>query len=200
MVISRSNLDPLSRRWHSLAPLLQRGGVHHHLGANNRFDAIEQLVERLPLSPQISTRQLVLRFHAREADRSTAIGAGLAIPHPRHPIGLPLTESILSLHYFEKPVPFGALDGRPVHAAFALVCPDSRSHLKLLAQLAERVRETFIARLLEQRAPLAQLLPHLEHVGEFPRTAPDHWNHPAAPPPSTGSLPIENKPSIKMVE
>ena len=70
---------------------------------------------------------------ARESIGSTALGKGIAIPHPRRPIVLPVATSTISVFFLKTPIQFGAVDGQPVHTVFALVAPTVQSHLHLLA-------------------------------------------------------------------
>ena len=43
---------------------------------------------------------------------------------------------MVTLCFLEHPVDFGALDGKPVHVLFSLVCPTVRSHLQILSRLS----------------------------------------------------------------
>lgn len=43
--------------------------------------------------------------------------------------------------FLERPVDFGALDGRPVHALFTLISPTVRAHLHLLSRLSFALRD-----------------------------------------------------------
>ena len=97
---------------------------------------MRSLVEVLPL-PDGVDRELLLRlFLAREASATTAIGNGIALPHVRNPIVLHVTQPMVTLCFLERPVDFGALDGKPVQVLFSLVCPTMRSHLQLVSRLS----------------------------------------------------------------
>jgi PTS system nitrogen regulatory IIA component len=120
----------------SLASALEAGGIHYQLEDTSKERALRALVEVLPL-PESTDRELLLRlFLAREASASTAIGDGIALPHVRNPIVLNVTRPMISLCFLEKPVDFGALDGKPVSVLFSLVSPTIRTHLQLLARLS----------------------------------------------------------------
>ena len=75
-------------------------------------------------------------FLAREASASTAIGDGIALPHVRNPIVLHVEQPMVTLCFLDHPVDFGALDGKPVHVLFSLICPTMRSHLQMLSRLS----------------------------------------------------------------
>jgi PTS system nitrogen regulatory IIA component len=48
----------------------------------------------------------------------TAIGHGIAIPHPRTPVITVADNTSVSICYLEAPFDFGALDGQEVHNHF----------------------------------------------------------------------------------
>ena len=107
-----------------------------HIKNTDKERALRALVEVLPL-PEDVDRELLLRlFLAREASASTAIGDGIAVPHVRNPIVLHVVRPMVTLCFLEHPVDFGALDGKPVHVLFSLICPTVRSHLQTLSRLS----------------------------------------------------------------
>src|SRR5438128_7593543 len=120
----------------SLADALEAGGIYYELQDTTKEKALRALVAVLPL-PDGVDRELLLRlFLAREASASTAIGGGIALPHVRNPIVLHVDRPLVTLGFLEKPVDFGALDGKPVQVLFSLICPTMRIHLQMLARLS----------------------------------------------------------------
>lgn len=120
----------------SLAEALEAGGIYYGLAHTSKNHALSALVAVLPL-PEGIDRELLLRlFLAREASASTAIGGGIALPHVRNPIVLHVDRPRVTLGFLERPVDFGALDGKPVQVLFSLICPTMRSHLQMLARLS----------------------------------------------------------------
>ena len=120
----------------TLEDALAAGGVFYQLPDTSKERALRALVRVLPL-PEGIDREILLRlFLAREASASTAIGDGIALPHVRNPIVLNVTRPMITLCFLEKPVDFGALDGKPVQVLFSLISPTMRTHLQLLARLS----------------------------------------------------------------
>jgi nitrogen PTS system EIIA component len=120
----------------SLVQALQVGGIFYGLQDTNKEGALRALVKVLPV-PDGVDRELLLRlFLAREASASTAIGDGVALPHVRNPIVLHVARPMITLGFLERPVDFGALDGKQVHVLFSLICPTIRSHLQTLSRLS----------------------------------------------------------------
>ncbi len=120
----------------SLAEVLEAGGIFYQLPDTTKDRALRALVQVLPLPDGIDREFLLRLFLAREAAASTAIGDGIAIPHVRNPIVLHVPRPMITLCFLERPVDFGALDGKPVYVLFSLICPTMRSHLQLLARLS----------------------------------------------------------------
>ena len=125
----------------SLVEAIEAGGIFHGIKNTDKEHALKALVETLPL-PEGVDRELLLRlFLAREASASTAIGDGIALPHVRNPIVLHVMRPMVTLCFLEHPVDFGALDGKPVHVLFSLVCPTVRSHLQILSRLSYALQD-----------------------------------------------------------
>ena len=58
---------------------------------------------------------------------------------------------MVTLCFLEHPVDFGALDRKPVHVLFSLICPTVRSHLQTLSRLSYALQDQkFKAALLRQ--------------------------------------------------
>src|SRR5512140_2920840 len=95
---------------------------------------------------------------------STGVGDGIAIPHVRTPILLHVDQPFVSLCLLRRPVEFGAIDGKPVHAVFLVVSPSVPSHLKVLAQLGFLLRDAEVRALLARRAPNGEILDHIRQI------------------------------------
>ncbi|MFO0965344.1 MAG: PTS sugar transporter subunit IIA [Gemmataceae bacterium] len=120
----------------SLAAALEAGGIFYGLKDTDKDRALRALIDVLPLPDGIDREFLLRLFQAREAAASTAIGDGVALPHVRNPIVLHVDRPSVTLAFLERPVDFGALDGKPVQVLFSLICPTTRSHLQMLARLS----------------------------------------------------------------
>jgi nitrogen PTS system EIIA component len=141
-----------------LETALRAGGVHYRLGGADKAGVLAALVEIMPLPRGVDRRFLLQVLQAREALQSTGIGDGVAIPHPRSPIVLHIDEPIVTLCFLDRPVDFDALDGRPVHALFSLVCPTARAHLHLLSRIAFALRTPGFRALIDREASRDEIL------------------------------------------
>jgi PTS system nitrogen regulatory IIA component len=141
-----------------LADALEAGGIFYRLADTNKERALRALVQVLPL-PDGVDRDLLLRlFLAREASASTAVGDGIAIPHVRNPIVLHVDRPMISLGFLERPVDYGALDGKPVHVLFSLISPTMRSHLQLLSRLAFALHDPGFKKVVISQRPREEIL------------------------------------------
>jgi nitrogen PTS system EIIA component len=128
-------------RKEGLVAALETGGVHYRLGGSDKESVLREIVKVMRLPDEVDRDFLLRVLLAREAMESTGIGDGVAIPHVRNPIVLHVQKPMITLCFLEKPVEFGALDGKPVHCLFTLVSPTVRAHLQLLSRLAFTLRD-----------------------------------------------------------
>ncbi len=120
----------------SLARAIEVGGVFYRIEGSNKEAVLREVVKSMRLPEEVDREFLYRVILAREQACSTAIGEGVAIPHPRNPIVLHVTHPSITLCFLERPLEFGAMDGKPVHALFTLVSPTVRAHLQLLSRLS----------------------------------------------------------------
>jgi len=121
--------DAASHPLPSLSEALQAGGIAYRVGGTDKSSVLRSAVEAMRLPDEVDREHLLRVLAAREEMASTAIGDGIAIPHVRNPIVLHVPRSMVTLCFLERPVDFGALDGRPVHCLFTMVSPTVRAHL-----------------------------------------------------------------------
>lgn len=71
----------------------------------------------------------------REELMPTALNNGIAVPHTRDFL-LQSPFDVIIVVFPDKPIEYGALDGKPVHTLFFLLSTNDKRHLHLLAKLA----------------------------------------------------------------
>ncbi|HJQ85464.1 MAG TPA: PTS sugar transporter subunit IIA [Candidatus Binatia bacterium] len=149
-----SNAAPIP----GLAEALRAGGIFYRLGGRDKEAVLRAVVEHLRLPEEVDRDFLLRVLLAREALQSTGIGDGIAIPHVRNPIVLHVSRPMVTLCFLEKPIPFGAIDGKPVHALFALVSPTVRAHLRLLSRLSFALHDAGFKRAVLREGPPEEIL------------------------------------------
>jgi PTS system nitrogen regulatory IIA component len=135
----------------SLRAALEAGGIHYDVEGTDRDSVLRAVVNHLELPSDFDRELLLELLLVRESHGTTAVGDGIAIPHPRTPVVAPVEAPSITLCYLKQPVPYGAADGKPVNVVFTLLAPNVRTHLQLLARLActlrdEKFRQVVIAR------------------------------------------------------
>ncbi|HEY6931283.1 MAG TPA: PTS sugar transporter subunit IIA, partial [Thermoanaerobaculia bacterium] len=72
--------------------------------------------------------------------------------------------------FLERPVDFGALDGRPVRVLFMLLSPSVRDHLQVLAKLAAALHDETFKGLITRTASSKEILNWLRAAEEGEQT------------------------------
>jgi PTS system nitrogen regulatory IIA component len=147
-----------------LAEALQAGGIVHGLRGTDKASVLRAMVEHLRVPEELDREFLLHVLLARENLQSTGIGEGVAIPHVRNPIVLHVPQPIVTLCFLDQPIDFGALDGKPVHALFSLICPTVRAHLTLLSRLSFALHDERFKRVIAERGPSDEVLAEARRV------------------------------------
>jgi PTS system nitrogen regulatory IIA component len=146
------------------ADTLDAGGIFYRLEGNDKESALRSVVGVMKLPPDMD-RELLLRvLLARESMASTGIGEGIAIPHVRNPIVLPVNHPAICLCFLDKPIEFGAIDDKPVHTLFTLVSPTVRIHLYMLSRLAHALRDIGFRAVVDRQGARDELLAAARNV------------------------------------
>jgi len=143
----------------SVADQLRAGGSSE-IDATLPVDVIRLAGERFPL-PEAVARRLTQSMLEREALAPTALGAGLAFPHPRSPLSGQHSPFVF-VAYLKKPVDWGAPDGKPVKAAVFLAATSLEDHLKALSALVKASTKPGFQTLLDAQAPSSELADWIE--------------------------------------
>lgn len=109
------------------------------LAANEKTAAITELVDLVVSQVQITSRDRLLKAVLdREAQRSTGIGHGFAIPHAKCDA---VDQLVIALGRCHEPIDFAAIDGQPVSLIALLASPihATTTHIQALAKLSRLV-------------------------------------------------------------
>lgn len=142
----------------ALSAALQTGGIHYGVKGTDQQTVLKNVVEVLPLPPQVDREFMFQVLMAREALGTTAIGDGIAIPHVRNPILLNLTSPAITLCFLEQPIDFKSVDDKPVNILFTLVSPTVKTHLHILAKLAYGLRDSRFKEVLHRSGTEAEIM------------------------------------------
>jgi PTS system nitrogen regulatory IIA component len=147
-----------------LAHALEAGGIFYDVPGADKSAALRGVVDKISLPERSDSDLLLQLFLAREAMGSTAMGNGVAIPHPRHPVVLPVSKPLLSLCFLAESIDFGAPNGEPVHTLFVLLSPTIQTHLQMLARVACLLHDERFRQVLSARKPPRTILNEVRRV------------------------------------
>lgn len=142
----------------SLLDAMEAGGVFYRVSGEDKESALREVVELLRLPDEVDREFLLRVLLAREAIASTAFGGGIAIPHVRNPVVLHVGRPSLALCFLERPIEYGALDGKPVDTLFTIISPTTRAHLHLMAKLSFVLRDAGVRHAIERQVSRLQIL------------------------------------------
>jgi PTS system nitrogen regulatory IIA component len=120
-----------------ITSLLSEESTAVPLAASTRDSVLRELVALAERSWLVYDPEAVLTaVRQREEMASTALGNGVAIPHPRRPLPAALGESVLAYGRTTSGIPFGGARGNLTDIFFLVCCRDDRTHLRVLARLS----------------------------------------------------------------
>jgi PTS system nitrogen regulatory IIA component len=116
-------------------------------------------------------KKLLRELLNREQMLSTAVGNGIAMPHPRKPVPDLFSKPNIFLARSVNGVEFDAPDGRKARLFFMICAPNMISHLRLMAQVSRLLHvngviDKFLA--AANKKQIIQLLLELERKDFFP--------------------------------
>jgi len=142
----------------SLALLVERGGVYYNISGSNPVEVLAEACKTLSPPKGVDRDQLLRAILEREALMPTAIGKGVAIPHPRHPILSDDSVQRVYVFFLKSPVPYNALDRKPVSVLFMILSANAKSHLAVLAELSHLAQRKDFLEFLESRPSTEELV------------------------------------------
>ena len=149
--------DPLI----SLSNAVQNGGLYFDVPGDDVRSVLTASLERISKVSKDFKTDLLDRLIEREKALSTGIGNGIAIPHPRVPLGY-LNDPLVAICFLETPVAYQAMDQQPVEVLFLILCPDLKFHLHLLSSLSFCLRDKSFTQFLKSRPDPKFLIQKIE--------------------------------------
>lgn len=124
------------------------------LQATTKADVIDEMVKNLVAKGYVSDFETFKAgILAREAQTSTGLGDGIAMPHSKNAA---VKEAVVLFAKSAAGVDYEALDGQPVHLFFMIAAPEgaNNTHLEALAQLSKfLLKDGFNAKLQAVKYP-----------------------------------------------
>lgn len=143
----------------TLGDIIEPENIIPELAATNRWEAIEELIDRLVKVGRIKPEHrdpIVTVVRRRETSMSTGIGFGIGIPHASTDL---IPEVVGAFGRSRKGVDFEALDNQPVTLVMLFLVPQGQfqKHLHTLADIAKLLHKREFRQALEE-APDAEAM------------------------------------------
>ncbi len=119
----------------SMLRALNKGCVYNDITGINKEQVITTAMQRFANEIQLDGDVIAELLLDREQMMPTALNQGIAVPHTRDVL-LQRRQDVITVVFLDKPIPYGALDGEPVHTLFFLFASSDKQHLHLLAKIA----------------------------------------------------------------
>ena len=130
----------------------------------SRTEVLEELALLLERHEGLPDYRVLLELlEEREQMVSTALGNGVAFPHPRHPL-TSLSEPILAALVVREGVDFGSPEGELTHFFIAILSHNDVAHVRILAKLVHLFRETADLRDLRQSTTPEDVLEEIRRL------------------------------------
>jgi len=144
-----------------LSSAVNNGGIYYNVQGKDKNGILEAGIEKIENIPVDFKQDLLERILDREKALSTGIGNGIAIPHPRDPLGY-LSDSMVTFCFLNTPVDFHALDNQPVYMLIFLFSTSLKVHLPLLSSLSRCLKSPGFSEFLKSGPSLKKLVKEIE--------------------------------------
>ena len=141
-----------------LRDLIDESVVKVGLESLDKDECFEEMIDLLVRAERLADRAGALEaIRQREAQGTTGIGQGVAIPHGKHASISSLTAA---LGVSADGIEFDAIDGEPARVVFLLLAPvnDPGPHVRALAEIARLVQTPGFYRKLTEAESAAEVL------------------------------------------
>jgi PTS system nitrogen regulatory IIA component len=130
----------------SVTEFLRRGGIYYNVAGETRETAIMSCLDLIKSAmPRTDRIRLFESIMDRENLCSTAIGNGIAFPHPRRPFQeFAASLSSIALCRLKRPIPFGALDNEDIDTLFFIFPKSERRFLRIQAKLLRLLKDDHV--------------------------------------------------------
>lgn len=119
----------------SLFRAIHKGGILRHLNSCTKESLLREASTKIAKHLHMDADVMAELLLDREKLMPTALNNGIAVPHTRDSL-LQQHQDLIFILFLDDPLPYGALDGEPVHTLFFLFASEDKRHLHLLAKIA----------------------------------------------------------------
>ena len=142
----------------SIRGLIRNGGVFKDVEGSTPKEVFENLCAMADLPDCFDKKNLVEELSEREKILSTAVGNGIAIPHPRKSLVDEDANQLMMVCYLKTPIAMSAPDERKVSVMFVLLTKSSQFHLQTLSNLARLIHDDSFRKFLDTKPDAESLI------------------------------------------
>lgn len=154
----------LTNRPVSLIDLIKKGDVHYGIGGKTVQEVIDNVVDTIPI-PKSADKDIVrASLLQREEMMTTAVGKGIALPHPRNPIISDVDDESVSICFLRDDVDYSALDNLPVRVLFVIISSNAKRHLEILSKISFLCKQEDFLKTLKDKPQKEVFLYYIERV------------------------------------
>lgn len=145
---------PVDEESISISGFLRRGGIHFKIPGDTKEAAILACLEHIKAGiPQMDIRRLFAAIMERENLCPTAVGHGIALPHPKPFREFTAPLSSIALCYLERRIPFDSLDSEQVDTLFFIFPKNERRFLRIQAKLSRLLKDDEVTAAIRKVSP-----------------------------------------------
>ncbi|MDR1867983.1 MAG: PTS sugar transporter subunit IIA [Treponema sp.] len=144
--------------------LLKRGNIWYDVPGKNVTDVLSAVVQTVPFPPTLNQDILLSAMLEREAFMPTAVGKGIAMPHPRNPLVNRDEDQLISILFLQCEVDWKALDGIPVSTVMLIISASAKQHVQTLSYLSFFCQHEAYRNLLTRRSSQEEIVQYMERV------------------------------------
>lgn len=165
VAVSEKILDlALTNRPVSLIDLIKKGDVHYGIDGTSVREVIDNVVGAIPIPKSTDRDTVRSSLLQREEMMTTAVGNGIALPHPRNPIISDIDEESVSICFLKNEIDYRALDKNPVRVLFVIISSNAKRHLEILSKISFLCRQEDFLKTLCDRPKKKVFLYYIERV------------------------------------
>ncbi len=147
-----------------LCSLIKKGGVYSIEGTSIS-DLFSSAVSKMNLPSGLDAQDLQKELMEREKILSTAVGNGIALPHPHKKVIDDPADQRIAVCFLKEPIDMQAPDSRKVYVFFILLTSASQKHLDILSAIANLAKDKDFKTVLETCPDEAALLEAIRRCG-----------------------------------
>ncbi|MBQ1834055.1 MAG: PTS sugar transporter subunit IIA [Treponema sp.] len=149
-----------------LCSLIKNGGIVANAEGSVADEIFESVCSSVEMPEGVERDFLKTELSEREKILSTAVGHGVAIPHPRKSILQKESDQRIIVCYPKNRIDMSSPDGTTVFVMFILLTKETKVHLGALSDLAKLVHCLEFRQFLETKPDAAALVEKISFLHE----------------------------------